>query len=117
MKTSSIIAAAALSLIASGTALAQEATYEYPQPVVSAKTRAQVQDELVAARADGSIKAWSTSYNPLALAKSELSRDSVKAEARQAVASAAIGEDSGSFVLSRQQPARSVASLFARNAQ
>jgi hypothetical protein len=43
-------------------------------------TRAQVQAELAAARADGSIKAWSISYNPLAMAKSNLSREAVKAQ-------------------------------------
>jgi hypothetical protein len=80
MKTSHLIAALAVSFAASGAALAQEATYEYPQATVSAKTRAQVQAELFAARADGSIKAWSISYNPLALAKSELSREAVKAQ-------------------------------------
>lgn len=113
MKTSTIIAALAVSIAASGAAFAQEATYDYPQPVVSTKTRAQVQSELFAARADGSSKVWSISYNPLALAKSERSRDSVKAESGSAMAHAVIAEDSGSFLLSRQQPSRAAAAVFA----
>ena len=113
MKTSTLVAALAVSIAASGAAFAQEATYDYPQPVVSTKTRAQVQSELFAARADGSIKAWSISYNPLALARSERSRDSVKAESGSAIAHAVIAEDSGSFLLSRQQPSRPAAAVLA----
>ena len=113
MKTSTIVAGLAVSIASSGAAFAQEATYDYPQPVVSTKTRAQVQSELFAARADGSSKVWSISYNPLALAKSERSRDSVKAERGSAMAHAVIAEDSGSFLLSRQQPSRAAAAVFA----
>lgn len=70
MKTYSIIAtfaAAAASLLAfSAPAAAQEATYEYPQPIVSAKSRAEVKAELAQARADGLIlagEASETRYN------------------------------------------------------
>ena len=117
MKTTHLIAALAVSFAASGAALAQEATYDYPQATTSSVTRAQVQAELAAARADGSIKAWSISYNPLALAKSELSREAVKAQRHAGLSDAVVGEDSGSFALSRQQPARSMGALFALGAK
>jgi hypothetical protein len=61
MKTFSIIttfAAAAASLLAfASPASAQEATYDYPQAIVSAKSRADVRAELLQARADGLIVA------------------------------------------------------------
>lgn len=113
MKTTHLIAALAVSFAVSGVALAQEATYEYPQAATSTMTRAQVQAELAAARADGSIKAWSISYNPLALAKSELSREAVKAQRHAGLSDAVIGEDSGSFALSHQKPARTAPAVFA----
>lgn len=113
MKTTQLFAAIALTLAASGAAWAQEATYEYPQAVTAGKSRSQVQDELVAARADGSIKAYSKSYNPLAMAKSELSRAQVKNEAKTALAVALVGEDSGSFALSHPQRTREAAPVYA----
>ena len=49
MKTQSIIAAAVLSI--AGSAFAQgEATYEYPQPVSSSKSRSEVRAEAIQAR-------------------------------------------------------------------
>ncbi len=67
------------------------------------KTRAQVQAELFAARADGSTKVYSISYNPLREAKSTLTREEVKAAVKVARAEATLdvltGEDSGSFYL------------------
>jgi hypothetical protein len=117
MKTTPVFAAIAITLAASGAAMAQEATYEYPQATTSSVSRAQVQAELAAARADGSIKAWSISYNPLALAKSELSREAVKAQRHAGLSNAVVGEDSGSFALSRQQPTRSMGALFALGAK
>lgn len=76
------------------------------------KTRAQVQAELFAARADGTTRMHSTSYNPLREAKSTLTREEVKAAVRVARADATLdvlaGEDSGSFYLaslSRSQAA------------
>jgi len=52
-----VIATSAATLLAlSATpAAAQEATYEYPQPIVVVKTRAEVMAELAAARADGTL--------------------------------------------------------------
>ena len=86
--------------------------FTYAQP----KTRAQVQAELFQARADGSIKVWSTSYNHMAAVKSVRARADVQAEAVAAnlngTDSAWYGEDSGSFELARtSQPARGT--LFA----
>ena len=59
MKSTALIAVIAATVAASG-AFAQEATYDYPQPIASTMTRAQVQTELATARADGSSKVWST---------------------------------------------------------
>lgn len=99
-------------------AFAQEATYEYPQAVTSAVTRAQVQAELAQARLDGSLKVWSTTYNHMAAAKSVKARADVRAEllaGDRAVASAMTGEDSGSFAMSRQpQRANGTTVLAAR---
>ena len=74
----------------------------------STKTRAQVQAELFQARADGTTQIYAESYNPLTVAKSTLTREEVRAQARveRATNPAAqmVGEDSGSFYLS-QHPA------------
>ena len=117
MKTTRLLALLSLSLAATGAAFAQEATYDYPQPIAAGKTRDQVQNELFAARADGSIKVWSTSYNPLAVAKSLKSRDQVKAERDPAYAATYNGEDSGSFALSRQPRNREAAPMYAHSAK
>lgn len=98
MKTPAILATLALSF--AGAAFAQEASYDYPMVATSSKTRAEVQAELFAARADGSIKVWSTSYNPLTVARSLTTRDAVKAERVNSPLQALYGEDSGSFALS-----------------
>jgi len=108
---------AALSLVAAGAAFADDPTPDNTASALSLKSRAQVQAELVQARADGSAKAWSTSYNPLALAKSEKTRAQVQAELAatqgDSLARALVGEDSGSFALSRIKPARQAAPLLA----
>ncbi len=71
------------------------------------KSRGQVQAELVQARADGSIKAHSTSYNPFLTSKSLMTREEVRAQTRvdkQINAGAQmLGEDSGSFYLAQQR--------------
>ena len=96
---------AILSLAAAGAAFADDPTPDTTAAVPSLKTRAQVQQELVQARADGSIKVWSTSYNPLRVAQSLKTRDEVKAGRDRGYASEFYGEDSGSFALSTQRPA------------
>jgi len=108
-----------LSLVAASAAFADDITPDNTATQVfsSTKTRAQVQAELFAARADGSIKAWSTSYNPLALAKSEKTRQQVIAEVRAErdadYAATWYGEDSGSFALSRTPATRTAAPVYA----
>lgn len=104
---------ALLSLAAASVAFADDITPDTTASVPSLKTRAQVQAELVQARANGSIKAWSTSYNPLALARSIKSRDEVKADRDSHFDVAMYGEDSGSFALSRVKAVRVAAPLYA----
>lgn len=106
---------AVLSMVAAASAFAESPTPDDTATQVwnVTKTRYQVQAELAQARADGSIKVWSTSYNPLALARSTKSRDEVRAERDQGVASTWYGEDSGSFALSRQLPVQAARSVYA----
>lgn len=96
-----------LVLVAAGSALGESptpddtASHVFAQP----KTRAQVQAELMQARADGSIKVWSTQYNPLQVAQSTKSRADVLAALHAARANGELGvysgEDSGSSHLAR----------------
>lgn len=98
----------ALALVAASAASAVYADDITPDPYATqvfavTKTRAQVEAERLQAKADGSSKVWSTSYNPLALAKSTRSRDEVKGEFLAArslgTEDVLLGEDSGSFYL------------------
>ena len=99
---------AAFALLSAGTALADDPTPDNYAQVPSQKTRAQVAGELAQARQDGSAKVWSFSYqNKLQnQVHSDRSRADVKSEVLAARASgelnAFVGEDSGSFYLSRQ---------------
>ncbi|MDO9091507.1 MAG: DUF4148 domain-containing protein [Rubrivivax sp.] len=81
------------------------------------KTRAQVQAELFAARADGSTRVYSISYNPLTVAKTTTTREAVRAEARveRAVNPSAqmVGEDSGSFYLAQLPLSRDASHVLA----
>jgi len=110
-------AIAILSLAAAGAALADDITPDNTasQVFTTTKSRAQVQQELVAARADGSIKVWSTSYNQFAAAKSLKTRDEVRADrdASAGYATTFYGEDSGSFALNRLPAVRQAAPLYA----
>lgn len=96
-----------IALFSAGAALAESPTPDTSAAQVwsQTKTRSQVQAELFQARADGSIKMSSTSYNPLAVAKSVKTREAVRAEMLAArasgEASAIVGEDSGSAYLAR----------------
>jgi hypothetical protein len=77
MKTQSIIAAAILSI--TGAAFAQgEATYEYPQALTVAKSRAEVLAELQQARAAGQIVSGETYVQPQATIVAEKSRSEVR---------------------------------------
>lgn len=67
MKTYSLIAtvaAAAATLLAfAAPAVAQEATYDYPQPIVVSKSRADVKAELASARAEGQLYVSEAGYS------------------------------------------------------
>jgi hypothetical protein len=99
---------AAFAVAAAGSAFADDPTPDNYAQVPSLKTRAQVANELAQARQDGSAKVWSFSYqNKLQnQVHSDRSRAEVKSEVLAARASgelnAFVGEDSGSFYLSRQ---------------
>ena len=84
------------------------------------KTRAQVEAERIQAKADGSSKVWSTSYNPLALAKSTRSREEVKGEFLAArsmgTEDVLLGEDSGSFYLAKQGSPKAAGPVLAGTA-
>jgi len=99
MKTSTLIAAITVSFAAAGTAFAQEATYDLPQPVSSSLSRAQVQAELAQARADGRQLVTEAGYQERAPFASQLSRAEVRAETLAAIASGEVqrlnGEHNG----------------------
>jgi hypothetical protein len=109
----------ALSLVTAGAALAESPTPDNTASHVFAhpKTRAQVQAELKQARADGSIKVWSTQYNPLTVAKSTMSRADVQAAVETARASGELSiyaaEDSGSTYLARAGQPKPADAVFA----
>lgn len=103
MKTSTLIAAIAVSFAAAVPAMAQEATYELPQPTSSSVTRAQVQAELAQARADGSLLVTEADYQKRAPFESRLSRADVRAETLAAIASGEL------HLLNSEQNAFSVA--------
>jgi hypothetical protein len=86
MKTSTLIAAIAVSFAATGTAFAQEATYELPQRASSELSRAQVQSELAQARAAGNLLVTEADYQKGTPFASQLSRAEVRAETLTAIA-------------------------------
>ncbi len=102
----------ALSLVAAASARAESPFVQETSQAafVQTKTRAQVESEYFQARADGSLKVTSITYNHMAAVKSLRSRDEVRAEAVAANKidsdSLWLGEDSGSFELARSQPVR-----------
>jgi hypothetical protein len=113
----------ALSLAAAVSAHAESPTVDdsVSQQWSQTKTRDQVQAELLQARADGTTKVWSISYNPLRQAKSLKSRDEVRGEVVVQRASESanplVGEDSGSFYLAQQTPARDAAPVLAKTSR
>jgi hypothetical protein len=78
---------AALLATAAAAASAQEATYEQPQPVQSATTRAAVMAELQQARADGTLQVTELDRQAHAPFVATRSRAEVQAETRAAAAS------------------------------
>lgn len=88
MKINSLFAAVALTLAAAaGPVLAQEATYDYPQAVVSQTTRAAVLADLQLARAEGRLQVNEASVAPEYRFISNRTRDAVRAEGQQAARS------------------------------
>ncbi len=88
MKTNHLFTAIALTLAAAtGPVLAQEASYDYPQPIVSQTTRAAVLAELAIARAEGTLQVNEASVDKQTHFMAQRSRDAVRAEARLAVRS------------------------------
>ena len=110
MNTTRLIAALAVSFVASGAAMAQEATYELPQASTSTVTRAQVIAELQQARADGSLRVTEGSTHKSAPFVSQRSRADVQAETRAAAASGELR------MLNRESNAFTVAYLQAGTA-
>ncbi len=86
MKTPTLVAVLALSF--AGAAFAQEATYDYPQPVSVQKSRADVAAEVRAARADGTLAVTEADW-PKQTFTAQRTRADVRAEA---VAAAQDGE-------------------------
>ena len=105
MTKANLLVALTLGVALVGAAYADDPTIDNSHSVASTKSRADVQAELAQAKRDGSIKYWSTSYNPLALYKSVKTRDQVVGELQAARSSgelnALTGEDSGSAYLAR----------------
>jgi hypothetical protein len=81
MNTTRLIAAIAITFAASGAAMAQQATYDYPQVVTSQVTRAEVLAQLQAARADGSLIVNEASVGTTPSFMAQRSRPLVRAEA------------------------------------
>ena len=111
---------ALLSLVAAFAAHAESPTQETTaeRATVSTKTRSQVQAELFQARADGSIMAYSNTYNPLTVAKSLATRQEVQAQLRVErslnPAERMLGEDSGSFYLAQVPHSRDASRALAK---
>ena len=105
MNKLSFAALALVAATAATSAFADDMTPDTLASTVSTKTRVQVIAERNQALRDGSTKVWSTSYNPLAVAKTTTTRGAVRAEERAArsagTLNAMYGEDSGSFALAR----------------
>ena len=105
MNVAKVLTVASLATVAAFTSagafaqtLSQEGSF-LPEPLVATKTRAQVQAELVDFKKGANP--WSNSYDQLKNARSERSRDEVRAEAVRAreQIKAFTGEDSGSAFL------------------
>jgi hypothetical protein len=114
--STAIVAIAAAAFGTFGTsAYAQEATYEYPQAVVSQKTRAQVHAELLQARAEGTLLVSEADFNRTPSFVASKSREMVVAELRadagvfKAVAAEPQGFDAPKAAPMRQGTVRVIA--------
>lgn len=88
--TTRLIAALSLSLAASGAALAQEASYDYPQAAHSQTTRAAVLADLRQAQAQGSMLINEAYVGQVPVNGSVVSRAAVRADTLAALASGQI---------------------------
>ena len=86
MKTLPILAIAVLSFAAAGSALAQEARFQLPQPITSDVSRAQIEAQLVKARADGTLPFGQADVMPIQRGHSDLTRAEVRAQTLRALA-------------------------------
>lgn len=84
-----------------------EPAFLAPPAFKSELTRDQVTAQYHQARKDGSLRVWSTQYNPLTGMKTSKTRAETRAEVlalqAQGIAQSMTGEDSGSFALARQR--------------
>lgn len=78
-RTSTLFAALAIGF--AGTAFAQEATYELPQPASSTVSRAAVLAELAQARSQGTLQVSEANWPALPAFVAQKSRDQVRGEA------------------------------------
>ena len=78
-----------------GSARAEDATYELPQPAVSTKTRAEVRAELLQARAAGTLLATEADFQKQPVFASTKSRAEVQSEVRAAAASGELDAQTG----------------------
>jgi hypothetical protein len=101
MKTSTFVAALALSFVASGAALASgEATYEKPQVITSQVSRADVVAQLNQARANGTLLMSEADRQANPSFTSQRSRADVRTETLAAIARgevAALNSESGTY--------------------
>jgi len=113
MNTKSLIAIAALAIVASTAARADEITIDNT-PFQSVRTRAEVQAELAQFNQAG-VDPWSFDYDQLAQFKSVKTREAVQAEylAERDLVAALMGEDSGSAYFARVAAARRVGTTLA----
>lgn len=93
MKSNHLFTAIALSLAAAaGPVLAQEASYDYPQPIVSQTTRAAVLADLAMARAAGTLQVNEASVGTEGRFMAQRSREDVRAEVRLTARAARTGQ-------------------------
>jgi len=121
MNTTTRIAAIAISLFATAGAMAQEATYELPQPTRSVLTRAEVQADLAKARASNTLYRNDYEAQQVAPTNSTRSRAEVRAETLQAIASGELqalnSEHGGSEVRFQAKRAAAAATQVAQAAK
>lgn len=87
MKTTTLFAAIAMTLAASASAMAQEVSYDYPQPATSQKTRAEVVAEVRQAAANGTLRLSEGEISREAPFVAQRTRADVRAETLLAIAS------------------------------